>query len=70
MIEPKRIEPGMSKWISESKNVDDKLVAVAIPVLCECGYQRPIGKNGNNVASFFYVKHEYICLGCGKILGE
>lgn len=63
------IEPGKSKWVLESKNIDDKLIAVAKPLLCDCGYKRKIGKSGEDVASFFYVGYEYICLGCGKVLG-
>jgi len=40
------------------------------PVLCKCGYERPIGGDGAKVASFFYdaFHGEYVCHACGKIV--
>ena len=40
------------------------------PVLCECGYERPVGGDGAKVGSFFYDEFhgEYVCHQCGKIV--
>ncbi len=67
------IESGLSKWTYELKEADNENLTDHIEskcVMCECGYERKIGGDGAGVASFFYVKHEWICLGCGRVLGD
>jgi len=41
----------------------------SVPILCECGYRRKIGRNGTKEASFFYdeITGEFVCGGCGLV---
>ena len=63
---------GRSKWsIRKDKSLNEETTIIA-PKLCDCGYRRKIGGNGAKEASYFYDPHhnEWICPGCGAILGE
>jgi hypothetical protein len=62
---------GLSKWSQELKRPtgkDDKDYIESKPIMCDCGYARPIGCDGADVASFFYDDFEWVCYGCGRVL--
>lgn len=62
---------GLSRWVAPQKTKDEKgsiVYAPPEPLMCECGYERPIGGDGFRSASFFYEDFEWFCPGCGKIL--
>ena len=63
------VNSGLSKWTVELKRGTTDSI-ITHPILCDCGYERPIGGDGGQVASFFYEKYQYVCGGCGRILGE
>lgn len=62
---------GLSKWTHELKLTTKKGGIDRIesrPIMCDCGYEHPIGGSGTGVASFFYINNEWICAGCGLVL--
>ena len=66
---------GKSKWNVIGKRkafIRERNVVKASPKLCKCGYRRKIGGDGGKEASFFYDSQhgEWVCAGCGAILGK
>lgn len=61
---------GLSKWTHEQKKDTKKgtVYVASHPMLCDCGGSVPIGGDAGNVASFFYVDQEWLCVICGRIL--
>lgn len=61
---------GLSKWSHEQKKDTRKgtVYVASHPMLCDCGGSVPIGGDGKDVASFFYVDLEWICASCGRVL--
>lgn len=59
---------GLSKWSVELKPGSTDII-ITHPIMCECGFERAIGGDGNGVASFFYINFEFVCGGCGRVLG-
>ena len=66
------VKNGISLWIV---NIEDVVIEgirtkkiTSYPALCDCGYTRPIGGDGGQVASYFYHHYYYLCEGCGKML--
>lgn len=65
---------GISKWcITRRKKtfIEEKNAITAAPKLCKCGYRHKIGGDGGREASYFYDRQhgEWVCQGCGAILG-
>lgn len=62
---------GLSKWTYELKkpSKDGGIDYVeSKPLLCDCGGSTPIGGDGADSASYFYISFEYICSSCGRVL--
>lgn len=61
---------GLSKWTNEQKKSTKKgtVYTRSRPMLCDCGGSVPIGGDGADFASFFYIDQEWICLICGRVL--
>jgi len=62
---------GLSKWTNEAKKSTKKggvTYIVSHPMLCDCGGSTPIGGDAGDIASFFYIDQEWICISCGRVL--